>query len=47
LFAFERGGLRRVRPGTTMVRLAGERRAQRTPASRCIRSGARPHHWFL
>ena len=20
---------------------------QRTPASRCIRSGTRPHHWFL
>ena len=35
------------RPGTTIVRLAGERRAQRTPASRCIRSGSRPHHWLL
>ena len=32
--------------GTTMVRLADERRAHRTPASRYVRSGARPHHWF-
>jgi len=47
LFVFERGFLRRVRPGTTIVRLAGERRAHRTPASRCVRSGLRPHHWFL